>query len=168
MIIDRIVAGIRDGAVAENLQVDPELTLEKAIQITRLSKMVKSQQPTVRAQHQEQSDTVAVDYVGSREGSLPTKNRSSKPQSFSRPNCQCGRCGKPFHLLHQCPAREAICWKCFKKEHFQYMCRSKSLAMVLANDAIRGPSCIPLSVSGKFHGQLQKGDMSSYENIFVV
>ena len=77
MIIDRIVAGIRDGAVAENLQVDPELTLEKAIQITRLSKMVKSQQPTVRAQHQEQSDTVAVDYVGSREGSLPTKNCSS-------------------------------------------------------------------------------------------
>ena len=31
MIRDRIVAGIRDGAVAERLQMDPELTLEKAI-----------------------------------------------------------------------------------------------------------------------------------------
>ena len=50
MIRDRIMEGIRDGAIVEKLQVDPELTLEKAIQITRQSKMVKSQQSTVRAQ----------------------------------------------------------------------------------------------------------------------
>ena len=52
IIRDRIVAGIQDGAVAERLQTDPELTLEKAIQMTRQSKMLKSQQPTVRAQQQ--------------------------------------------------------------------------------------------------------------------
>ena len=33
---------------------------------------------------------------------------------------------------------------------------------------LRGPSSIPLSVSGKFRGQLRKGDKSSYEDIFVV
>ena len=42
MIRDRIVAGIRDGAAAERLQTDPELTLEKAIQMTRQSEMLKS------------------------------------------------------------------------------------------------------------------------------
>ena len=47
MIRDRIVAGIHDGAVAEKLQVDPDLILERAIQITRQSEMVKSQQSTV-------------------------------------------------------------------------------------------------------------------------
>ena len=33
---------------------------------------------------------------------------------------------------------------------------------------LRGPNSIPLSVYGKFHGQLRKGDKSSYEDIFVV
>ena len=49
MIRDQIVAGIRDAAVAKRLQTDPELTLEKVIQMTRQSEMLKSQQPTVRA-----------------------------------------------------------------------------------------------------------------------
>ena len=33
---------------------------------------------------------------------------------------------------------------------------------------LRGPNSIPLSVSGKFRGQLRKGDKVSYEDIFVV
>ena len=78
---------------------------------------------------------MAVEYVGSRQGSLPTKNSLYKLQNFNRPTRQCGRCGKPFHPLHQCPAREAVCRKCFKKGHFQHTCRSKSVAMISANDA---------------------------------
>ena len=92
MIRDRIVAGIRDGAVAERLQTDPELTLEKAIQMTRQSEMLKSQQPTVRAQLQEQSGTV-VDYVESKHKLLPAK---SNPHNY-KSDSQCGRCGRTFH-----------------------------------------------------------------------
>ena len=33
---------------------------------------------------------------------------------------------------------------------------------------LRGPSCIPLLMSGKPCGQLQKGDKVSYEDIFIV
>ena len=44
--------------------MDPKLTLEKAIQMTRESEMLKSQQSTARAQQQEQSGTM-VDYVES-------------------------------------------------------------------------------------------------------
>ena len=227
MIRDRIVAGIRDGAVAERLQTDPELTLEKAIQMTRQSEMLKSQQSTVRAQQQEQSGTV-VDYVESKHKLLPAKSNNYKSDS------RCGRCGRTFHPPHQCPARDAVCRKCIKKGHFQHMCRSKSLAMVTTENTdyeflgavtssqvdtasaggqpwmvhlqmnnqlmkfkidsgadvtvipeadyleardgplqssttiLRGPNSIPLSVSGKFRGQLRKGDKVSYEDIFVV
>ena len=58
MIRDRIVTGIRDRAVAERLQMDPKLTLEKAIQMTRESEMLKCQQSTVRTQQQELSGTI--------------------------------------------------------------------------------------------------------------
>ena len=49
MICDRIVMGNRDNSVAERLQLGPELTLEKAIQVTRQNESLKSQQATVRA-----------------------------------------------------------------------------------------------------------------------
>ena len=41
MIRDRIVVGVRDNAVAERLQIDPELTLDKAISITCQSETLK-------------------------------------------------------------------------------------------------------------------------------
>ena len=128
MIRDRIVAGIRDRAVAERLQMDSELTLEKAIQMTRESEMLKSQQSTVRAQQQEQSGTM-VNYVESKHKLLPAK---SNPHYKS--DSRCGRCGRTFHPPYQCPARDAVCRKCLKKGHFQHMCRSKSVAMVTSEN----------------------------------
>ena len=41
MIPNRIVVSIRDDAVAECLQIDPELTLDKAITIQRQGEMLK-------------------------------------------------------------------------------------------------------------------------------
>ena len=91
MIRDRIVTGIRDRAVAERLQMDPELTLEKAIQMTRESGMLKCQQSTVRTQQQELSGTM-VDYVESKHKLLPAK---SNPHYKS--DSRSGRCGRTFH-----------------------------------------------------------------------
>ena len=45
MIRDRIVVGIRDDSVAERLQIDHELTLDKAISIARQGETLKKQQP---------------------------------------------------------------------------------------------------------------------------
>lgn len=42
MIQDRIVAGIRNGAVAQKLQAESELALERPIQMARHSEMLKS------------------------------------------------------------------------------------------------------------------------------
>ena len=54
----------------------PELTLEKAIQLTRESEMLKSQKSTVRVQQQEQSGTM-VDYVESKHKSQMAAAKSN-------------------------------------------------------------------------------------------
>ena len=48
MIRDRIVVGLSDSKLSESLQLDPELTLEKAVSKARQSEAVKQQQPLVR------------------------------------------------------------------------------------------------------------------------
>ena len=44
MIRDKIVVGIRDSSLSERLQMDPELTLEKAKTIVRLREAIREQQ----------------------------------------------------------------------------------------------------------------------------
>ncbi len=44
MVRDRLVVGLRDKRLSEQLQLDPELTLEKAINRARQSEQVKKQQ----------------------------------------------------------------------------------------------------------------------------
>ena len=53
MIQDRLVIGICDAKLAEQLQIDPELTVEKAMSNVRLSEAVKQQQTVVRGQIQQ-------------------------------------------------------------------------------------------------------------------
>ena len=48
LIRDCIVVGIRDVALSEKLQLDPNLDLQKAVNAVRQSKIVKKQQATVR------------------------------------------------------------------------------------------------------------------------
>ena len=48
MVRDRIVVDIKDFKLSEKLQMDNELTLEKAISLARNSKSVKQQQSTIR------------------------------------------------------------------------------------------------------------------------
>ena len=48
MIRDRLVVGLRDANLSEKLQLDSELTLEKAIAMAHQSESVKLQQATVQ------------------------------------------------------------------------------------------------------------------------
>jgi hypothetical protein len=47
LIRDLIVVGIRDDKLSEKMQLDPDLTLEKAISLARQSEAVKKQQPLI-------------------------------------------------------------------------------------------------------------------------
>ena len=50
MIRDRIVVGLQDVSLSEKLQLDPDLTLEKAVTAARQKEAVKQQQSTLRSQ----------------------------------------------------------------------------------------------------------------------
>ena len=142
MMRDRIVVGLADQKLSEKLQLDAELTLEKAIHSVRQSESVKSQQSIVRGQD-DASQPVNVDRI-----------HKSRPQK-SQKNCQnlhgkagkqpvsqgdttnnvCKRCGKsPVHKRTQCPAKDAHCRKCKKKGHFQAVCLSGKVNAVVDDD----------------------------------
>ena len=49
LIRDRIVVGLRDAKISEKLQLDPALTLEKAVTLARQKEAVHEQQSIVRS-----------------------------------------------------------------------------------------------------------------------
>ena len=48
MVRDRLVVGLRDKRLSEQLQMDPELTLEKAVTKAKQSELVKKQQEMLK------------------------------------------------------------------------------------------------------------------------
>ncbi|XP_068671157.1 uncharacterized protein [Montipora foliosa] len=103
MIRDRIVVGLADQKLSEKLQLDADLTLEKAIN-TSLRTSLNPQGKTYKQP------------VGQNDVS----------------NDVCKRCGKnPAHKRTQCPAKDAYCRKCKKKGHFQAVCLSGKVNTVV-------------------------------------
>ncbi|KAL5020662.1 hypothetical protein ScPMuIL_002255, partial [Solemya velum] len=145
MIRDRLVVGLRDEKLAERLQLDPDLTLEKAVTQVRQTEIVRKQQSVVR------NDIVTENIVGAVHGrpqKFGTSHRHEKPkQNFKqrgttprktfqpshthRPSYRndkhassCSRCGfSPSHPREKCPARDKTCSRCHARGHFIRCCR---------------------------------------------
>ena len=85
MIRDRIVVGLRDARLSEKLQLDPELTLEKAVTQVRQAEAVKQQQLLVRGAtvNHKQPDT-HVGAVRKRRPTSPKQQRSDKGEKIQR------------------------------------------------------------------------------------
>ena len=133
MIRDRIVVGIRDGSLSERLQLDPELTLEKAKTLVRQCEAVHEQQALLRSGPKQE---LAVDSVRRRP---PFKNRgpnkmARKGSRSSDSSKQCSRCGKGPHPRQSCPAKEVVCHNCKKEGHYSSQCFSKSVNEVTETD----------------------------------
>ncbi|UYV64657.1 K02A2.6-like, partial [Cordylochernes scorpioides] len=142
MIRDRLVVGVKNFNLSEKLQLESELTLEKAIQIVRQSESVKNQQKEIR-QDTEKRNVDVIDRKGGRNGTNFQKTRMKgtktynsnfpkNPQGWSsNEKRKCIRCGYyPGHSKEQCPARDAICNKCRKKGHFAKVCHTKTVQEV--------------------------------------
>lgn len=131
MLRDRIVVGIRDTALSERLQLDSELTLEKAKKAVRQKEAVKAQHLQLRGEGTKK-DPIVLDEVKGR--TPPLKKRAARPfqktggshQTATKPQCQ--RCGRDKHAPEKCPARNATCHKCNRKGHFSAQCFSKTAA----------------------------------------
>ncbi|UYV68534.1 K02A2.6-like [Cordylochernes scorpioides] len=142
MIRDRLVVGVKNFNLSEKLQLESELTLEKAIQIVRQSESVKNQQKEIR-QDTEKRNVDVIDRKGGRNGTNFQKTRMKRTKTYnsnfpknpqgwsSNEKRKCLRCEYyPGHSKEQCPARDAICNKCRKKGHFAKVCHTKTIQEV--------------------------------------
>ena len=74
LIRDRIVVGIRDKALSEKLQLEADLTLEKAMNFARQNETVRKQQVVLRGEGKQHADA-RVDAVSSGKFSKVKKNQ---------------------------------------------------------------------------------------------
>ena len=103
--------GLQDISLSEKLQLDPDLTLEKAVTAACQKEAVKQQQSTLLSQS---ASTLAasVDTMQAEQQKQPhTKHTTVKTESSK--GKVCGRCDKfPCHKVQQCPAKDVTCHKC--------------------------------------------------------
>nr|XP_055074185.1 uncharacterized protein K02A2.6-like [Misgurnus anguillicaudatus] len=137
MVRDRLVVGLTDKRLSEQLQLDPELTLEKAVVRVRQSELVKKQQELLKSNFKGEIINEQLDSVQAKQYSN-VKSKQVKPhyvQFAKKPphekykkGIQCSRCGDTRgHNLQLCPARDAICNRCHKTGHYAKMCKSKKV-----------------------------------------
>lgn len=139
MVRDRFVVGLKDKRLSEQLQMDPELTLEKALNRTRQSELVKKQQEMLNTNFKMDITNSQLNRVhakrqeGARPKQLTPLHKQTTAKTQKEKKTQCRRCGDiKGHNLQQCPAREAACNYCKKKGHFARMCRNKKLCEINA------------------------------------
>lgn len=127
-IRDRIVIGIMDKDVSQKLQLEADLTLERAIQLARQSEQVKQQsaervETTVNEVRRKEYNSTRRSY---------DKPRQGQGQKYSENKLNCQRCNRMHDKKESCPARNKRCRKCNKIGHFEAVCKSKMLKEVRA------------------------------------
>ena len=109
MIRDRLVVGIYDKELSLKLQMEAELTLDKAISEVKKKESVK-QQMTMQGEGTK-NITVQIDKI-----KMKKENSGFK----------CENCDSPRpHTAQECPARNIVCFRCEKKGHFMKNCPIK-------------------------------------------
>ena len=133
MIRDRLVVGIRDTGLSQQLQLSAELTLEKAKTKVHQREAVGEQQKEL------QSPETSLGEVRPKRPSnrKSTRNRGKERNGRCKSNAlpatvSCSRCGKEPCLWEKCPAKDATCHKCIKKGH---QCFIKEIATESPLDA---------------------------------
>ena len=131
-IRDRLVIGILDSEVSQKLQLEADLTLERAILLARQSEQIKKQS-VERAE-------CSVNAVGQR-GQAGWKRGKDMRQRYGRnfPEREesskqngCPRCGRTHTREERCPARDKNCRRCGKLGHFELLCKSKITKQLMA------------------------------------
>ena len=112
---DRIVVGTRDEEARRRMLEEPDLTLQKAVDIARASENATSSSLAIR------------DSSGSTLGRVSQYRRSrSRPRDRSAEK-KCPRCGRDAHQdTRDCRAVGQTCRSCGKVGHFASVCRGRS------------------------------------------
>ena len=80
MIRDRLIVCIRDGPLSERLQLDPDLTLEKAKKMVRQREAVHDQQQVLKGAS---SDTHVLEELRPKRGSTQTQAQAQAAATVS-------------------------------------------------------------------------------------
>ncbi len=128
LIRDRLVVGIMDRSLSERLQMEADLTLDKAKKIIRQKEAVKEHETLLKSGGIDQS---CVEKMKTRprikKFGTGRNVRKSQASTQQLPTSKCKRCGKMSHPVQHCPACEATCFKCNREGHYYSQCVSKSI-----------------------------------------
>ena len=121
LIRNRIVVGLQNKKLSEKLQLDPKLTLAKAMAQARQSEEVKKRQSFI---HGQKFDNISKNRTQYPREKFNKERRQSAGKSDGKNRCT--RCLGPAHSWQMCPASDSICNKCSKKGHWAKACRSQA------------------------------------------
>ena len=131
MLRDRIVVGIRDARLSERLQLDADLTLEKAKKTVRQKEAVSEQQVKLQGAGTKKDPILLHEMrrKQSRGGAYSGRKETKKEGSHKHQPQQCIRCSAdPHQKGDKCPALGATCHKCGRKGHYSSRCLGKRAA----------------------------------------
>ena len=132
---DRIVVGIKNAAVSKRLQLDPDLSLEKAKRLVRQDEAVNDQQRLLKGDTSLPEALMVNGVAGKQRNSQRSHNYATAGRTtprtprgpFQDRKQICSRCGHNKHVgKEKCPAASATCHKCNKKGHYSAQCFSKT------------------------------------------
>uniref|UniRef100_A0A3B1K366 Gypsy retrotransposon integrase-like protein 1 n=1 Tax=Astyanax mexicanus TaxID=7994 RepID=A0A3B1K366_ASTMX len=145
MLIDAIIAGVREKRVQERLlDKGEDLTLAKAVEIPQQFEMSQKQIKIVR---EEDTHVSSVSTRGkqcsSKQQYAPKQNKSAHQyKAFRNQQKTCSNCGKhPQHKWSQgkCPAKGSVCSYCHKPNHWAAVCRKRSVNALNVETAQNSP-----------------------------
>lgn len=127
LIRDRLVVGVKEDELSEQLQAIPDLTLDQATTAARRYEASKQAQAVVG---EADSNSNPVDSV-----KAITRYRNDKKLSLTKSVSEsdkkwgeaCDKCGRRRHTRGKCPASNAECRKCGQRGHFGVVCRSQTM-----------------------------------------
>ena len=165
MIRDRFVVGIRDATLSQRLQLDSELTLEKAKREVRQKEAVQEQQLTLKGSSK--SNPITLDALKAKWKHLPRRNRMSTGPTPSRIQKQilkqCTRCGRGEHSREKCPAINATCHKCKRRGHFSSQCFSKSSVSSVTTEESPQETYSDISLDGAYLDTITSGQQRAWK-----
>ena len=157
MIRDRLVVGILDTALSQQLQLDPGLTLDIAKKRIRQREAVGEQHKVLNGGKDEPANIQELQQPdqwkrrgtskGVSNAKMPNKSVTTEQPRMTRPRRKiplpkttCKRCGRESHPYEQCPAKDATCHRCKKKGHYSSMCFTKRISEVTSGENVTDTS----------------------------
>ena len=133
MIRDRLVMGIHDAALSQQLQLDADLTLDKMKKNKMRQREAEGEQQQELKRAPERAtnlDDVHRRLFRGKSSQMCKNEGRGIRRGKTTPMKLCGRCGRGSHPCDKCPAKDAMCHRCENKGHFSSQCFTKQVANI--------------------------------------